>query len=389
MRASAAVVAAARASATEVEAAVVSAVAADVVAGADAVAADAGDGANAIKVVKHHAMRERTMTYSGSHLSRRFRIATAACALAMLLLIPAAAAAQNALLPGPSGSQTFKTPDEAVTALVAAVRSDDARKMIAVLGKGARPIILSGDDVADQKARAAFLIAYDLKHQIVRKGENEAELVLGLTDWSLPIPLVQNKGLWQFDAVKGREEVLFRRIGANELFAIQVALAYVDAQNEYATVNPEGKRVDNYAQRIISSPGKKDGLYWPTSANEPRSPLGAQAALATIEGYRFGQTPIPYHGYYYKILTAQGPNAPGGAIDYIVKDQMIGGFALVAYPAEYGTSGVMTFIVNHAGIVYQKDLGIRTVHLASRMKTFDPDETWKRVPEGDLAAATQ
>lgn len=366
-----------------------SAVAADVVVGADAVAADAGDGANAIKVVKHHAMRERTMTYSSSPLSRRFRIATAACALAMLLLIPATAPAQNALVPGPSGSQTFKTPDDAVTALVAAVRSDDARRMIAVLGKGARPIVLSGDDVADQKARAAFLIAYDLKHQIVRKGENEAELVVGLTDWSLPIPLVQNKGLWQFDAVKGSEEVLFRRIGANELFAIQTSLAYVDAQNEYASMNPQGDRVDNYARRIMSSPGKKDGLYWPSSADEKRSPLGALAAFATLEGYRFGQTPVPYHGYYYKILTAQGPHAPGGAIDYIVKDQMIGGFALVAWPAEYGTSGVMTFIVNNAGIVFQKDLGIRTARLAPRMKTFDPDDTWKRVPEGDLAAATQ
>ncbi|NWG24167.1 MAG: DUF2950 domain-containing protein [Pseudorhodoplanes sp.] len=307
----------------------------------------------------------------------------------MLLFGPMTAPAQNALVPGPTGSHKFKTPDDAVTALVAAVRSDDARRMIAVLGKGARPIVLSGDDVADRKARAAFLNAYDQKHQIVRRGENEAELVVGATDWPLPIPLVQNKGLWQFDAAKGREEVLFRRIGANELSAIQTSLAYVDAQNEYASMNPQGDRIESYARRIMSSPGKKDGLYWPSSAGEQRSPLGAFAAMATLEGYRFGQTPVPYHGYYYRILTSQGPHAPGGAIDYIVKDRMIGGFALVAWPAEYGTSGVMTFIVNHAGIVFQKDLGIRTAHLASRMKTFDPDPTWTRVPERDLAAAAQ
>jgi hypothetical protein len=364
-------------------------------AAAVAVAADAaGAGDNAATVHFEHnreqqALRERDMTHPSTSLPRRaVRFAAAACAIATLFLFPATSWAQRSfsLLPGASAPEKFKSPDDAVTALVAAVRSDDARKMIGVLGAAAREIVLSGDDVADQKARAAFLIAYDAKHQIVKKGETGAELVVGLSDWTLPIPLVENKGSWQFDPVRGREEVLFRRIGANELFAIQVSLAYVDAQNEYAAMNPQGTRVDSYARRIISSPGKKDGLYWPSSANEPRSPLGAQAALATLEGYRFGQTPIPYHGYYYKILTAQGPTAPGGATDYMVKDQMIGGFALVAYPAEYGNSGVMTFLVNHAGVVFQKDLGIRTVHLASRMRAFNPDHTWKRVPDEDLAA---
>lgn len=282
--------------------------------------------------------------------------------------------------------QKFKTPDEAVTALVAAVRGDNVRDMVRVLGDGGRDIIISGDDVADRTTRAAFLVAYDLKHQIVKQGERRADLVIGSNDWQLPIPLVQTGDTWQFDSVAGRREVLSRRIGRNELSAIQASLAYVDAQNDYASMNPQGGKADSYAQRILSSPGKKDGLYWPAAANEPQSPLGASFAAATIQGYRpgVGDRPAPYHGYYYKVLTAQGPNAPGGAMSYVVNDKMIGGFALVAYPAEYGNSGVMTFLVNHTGTVLQKDLGEHTARIASRMTTFNPDQTWRKVPEVDL-----
>jgi hypothetical protein len=288
--------------------------------------------------------------------------------------------------PAAYAQQRFKSPDEAVTTLVAAVRAADVRDMLKVLGPQGRDILVSGDEVADQTARAAFLIAYDLKHQVVKSdGGNSATLVVGNNDWLFPIPLVQKGGAWQFDAVAGRREVLFRRIGRNELSAIQAALAFVDAQNDYASMNPTGSKVDTYAQRILSSPGKKDGLYWPAAANEPQSPLGEAFAAATAQGYRTGAGQIPYHGYYYKVLTAQGPNAPGGAMNYLVKNNLIGGFGLVAWPAEYGNSGVMTFIVNHAGVVLQKDLGPKTARIASRMTTFDPDPSWRRVDPNDLA----
>lgn len=281
--------------------------------------------------------------------------------------------------------QKFKTPEDAVTALVSAVRADNVRDMVMVLGAQGRDIVVSGDPVADQTARAAFLIAYDLKHQVVKTDEDRADLVVGKNDWQLPIPLVRNGNTWQFDAVSGRREVLVRRIGRNELSAIQVALAYVDAQNDYASMNPLGLKVDTYAQRIISNPGKKDGLYWPAAANEPQSPLGEAFATATIRGYRPSGGRVPYHGYYFKVLTAQGPNAPGGAMNYLVKGNLMGGFGLVAWPAEYGNSGVMTFMVNHAAVVLQKDLGPNTARVASRMTAFDPDHTWRRVDPADLA----
>lgn len=286
---------------------------------------------------------------------------------------------------GAAAQQRFKSPEDAVTALVAAVRADDVRDMIRVLGAEGRDIVVSGDDVADQTARAAFLIAYDLKHQ-VRKDGSRADLVVGNNDWQLPIPLVRKGEVWQFDAATGRREVLFRRIGRNELSAIQAALAYVDAQNDYASMNPQGAKVDVYAQRILSTPGKKDGLYWPAAANEPQSPLGEAFAAATVQGYRPGEGSMPYHGYYYKVLTAQGPNAPGGTMSYVAKGNMIGGFGLVAYPAEYGNSGVMSFIVNHSGVVLQKDLGPNTARIASRMTEFNPDPAWRRVAPDDIAA---
>jgi hypothetical protein len=306
--------------------------------------------------------------------------------LSRLMLSIALAAISFAGVAGAAhAQQRFKSPEEAVTALVAAVRANNVRDMIMVLGANGRDIVVSGDNVADQTARAAFLVAYDLKHQLLKTGEARADLVVGKNDWQLPIPLVQKGGVWQFDSVSGRREVLFRRIGRNELSAIQAALAYVDAQNDYASMNPQGLKVESYAQRIISSPGKKDGLYWPAAANEPQSPLGEAFAAATIQGYRPGVEAAPYHGYHYKVLTAQGPNAPGGAMNYLAKGNLIGGFGLIAYPAEYGNSGVMTFIVNHSGVVFQKDLGPKTARIAPRMTAFDPDPSWRRVDPKDLA----
>lgn len=287
---------------------------------------------------------------------------------------------------GAVAQQKFSSPDDAATALIGAIRADNARSMMAVLGRDGRGILFSGDDVADKNARDAFLLAYDLRHRIEKRDEATADLIVGASDWQLPVPIVQRDGSWVFDTAKGREEILYRRIGRNELNAIQVMLAFVDAQNEYAEMNPGGGRAASYAQRILSTPGNKDGLYWPSSANEPRSPLGPAMALATLQGYRpGGDAPIPYHGYHYRILTSQGPTAPGGAVNYIVNGKMIGGFALVGWPAEYGNSGVMTLLVNHDGTVFQKDLGPDTERIASRMPAFSPDHTWKKVDAAELA----
>ena len=202
--------------------------------------------------------------------------------------------------------------------------------------------------------------------------------MIGREDWPLPIPIVQKDGQWQFDTAAGRQEILARRIGRNELAAIQVALAYVDAQYDYANLTRDGAQ-SVYAQKFFSSPGKKDGLYWPAAQGETDSPLGSAVAAATAVGYRVGGARTPFHGYYYKILTRQGAAAPGGAVDYIVNGKMIGGFALVAYPAQYGNSGVMTFIVDHDGVVYEKDLGPNTAKIASAITAYDPDSTWKKV----------
>ena len=280
-----------------------------------------------------------------------------------------------------SAQQAFKTPDEAASALASAAKTGDRKAIVTVLGPDGEDIVSSGDEVADAETRQKFVAAYDAKHQITMEGDNKAIMVIGQEDFPLPIPLVRKEGMWRFDTAVGREEILARRIGKDELDAIQASLAYVDAQNDYAEKDRTGAGVGVYAQRIISQPGKKDGLYWPTAQGEEASPLGEFIAEATAQGYRVGGGRTPYHGYYYKILTKQGAAAAGGELEYIVKDKMIGGFALVAYPAEYMNSGVMTFIVNHAGTVFQKDLGPDTAKLAERMSAFNPDKTWQKVED--------
>ena len=296
-----------------------------------------------------------------------------------------AAALALALASVANAQQSFKTPEEAVDALVSAAKSQDRKDVLKVLGPDAADVVASGDEVADRSDRDRVIEAYDAKHQVVMEGADKAVLVLGNQDWPFPIPLVRKDGTWRFDTSAGREEVLFRRIGRNELSAIQAILAYVDAQNEYAEKGIGGNGV--YAQRIVSRPGTKDGLYWPPQSGEEESPLGDFAASAAADGYRAGQQRIPYHGYYYKVLTTQGPSAPGGALDYVVRGKMIGGFALVAYPAQYGNSGVMTFLVNHQGTIYEKDLGPQTTGIAAGMTAFNPDGTWQRVSEADQASS--
>jgi len=272
--------------------------------------------------------------------------------------------------------QSYTTPEDAAAALAAAVKSGPG-DILKVLGEGADDIVSSGDEVADADTRQRFTSMYDAKHAIKAEGNKKATLMLGPDDFPFPIPLVNVKTGWEFDTDEGRIEVLYRRIGRNELDAIQTCLAYVDAQNEYADKD-RGDGAGVYAQRIVSTAGKKDGLFWRDDADP--SPLGALAAEASAEGYKAGEGgPRPYHGYYFRILKGQGSNAPGGALNYVVKGKMIGGFALIAWPAEYGNSGVTTFLVNHAGTVYQKDLGKRTDFVAKRLMLFDPDQTWKKI----------
>ena len=277
-----------------------------------------------------------------------------------------------------SAQQAYRSPDDAAAALAEAVKTGTKRALLKVLGKDGEDIIESGDEVADAEARQRFLSAYEAKHSIKAEGNKNATLILGKDDFPFPIPIVNYNSGWEFNPAAGRREILYRRIGRNELDAIQTSLAFVDAQNEYAEKDRTGSGPGVYAQRIVSTPGKKDGLYWRDDSDP--SPLGELAAKASAEGYKAsGDQSEPYHGYYFRILTGQGADAPGGALNYIVKGKMIGGFGLIAYPAEYGNSGVMTFVVNHAGTVYQKDLGSRTGAIARRITWFDPDQTWKKV----------
>jgi hypothetical protein len=272
--------------------------------------------------------------------------------------------------------QAYPTPEDAVAALAAAVKSGIKTAILKVLGNSAEDVVESGDEVADAETRQRFLSAYEARHSIKTEGNKKALLILGADDFPFPIPLVNNKSGWEFDTDQGRIEILYRRIGRNELDAIQTCLAFVDAENEYADKD-RGDGAGVYAQRIVSTPGKKDGLFWQDDRDP--SPLGELAAQASAEGYKVDGQEAPYHGYYFRILQGQGSDAPGGALNYVVKGKMIGGFALIAYPAEYGNSGVMTFLVNHAGTVYQKDLGNRTEAIARRVTLFDPDQTWKKV----------
>ena len=277
-----------------------------------------------------------------------------------------------------AAQELFKTPEEAASALVGAVKTDDAKAILAVLGPDGEAIVSSGDPVADSNAREKFVAAYDAKHTLELEGDGTQTLILGDEGWPFPVPLANKAGEWQFDTKSGADEILRRRIGRNELSMIQVAEAYVQAQNEYAELDPAGLGRGVYARRFVSNPGKKDGLYWKTAEGETPSPLGDFAAKASVEGYKFGGKPIPYHGYYYRILTRQGAGAPGGAYDYVVNGKLRGGFALLAYPAEYGNSGIMTFMVNHDGTVFERDLGPDTARLAPKIEAFLPDQTWSK-----------
>ena len=273
--------------------------------------------------------------------------------------------------------ESFDSPEAAVNALVSSAKAGKRDEVAKILGPDSDEVISSGDEVADKNARETFIEAFEEKNGLEPEGDDMTILVVGSDRWPFPIPIVRNGEKWQFDTEAGLEEILLRRIGRNELSAMQSALAYVVAQNEYADLDVDGRSPPPYAQRILSSPGKKDGLYWSSETSEDESPLGALFADASAEGYTFGGEPRPYHGYYYRILKRQGPDAKGGAFDYVVNGRMIGGFGLIAHPAEYGNSGIMTFIVNHDGVLFEKDLGPDTAEIASKIQDFDPDSTWR------------
>jgi DUF2950 family protein len=289
-----------------------------------------------------------------------------------------ATAPAKAAKPKATPGKRFASAEEATQALVAALRSGETKASIAVLGSDARTLLSSGDAVSDRQSREKFLKAYDAANRLIPYGTRTV-LEVGTDYWPFPIPIVKDGDRWRFDTQKGREEILARRIGRNELYTIETCLAVVDAQREYYAQDRNGDGILEYAQQFASTPGKHDGLYWPTQPGEPPSPLGALVARARAEGYRRSKSgPTPLHGYIYRLLTAQGPAAPDGAYSYIAKGHMIAGFAVVAHPAQYGASGVMTFIVNHDGVVYQKDLGPKTATIAGAMRTFNPDAGWTK-----------
>jgi Protein of unknown function (DUF2950) len=271
----------------------------------------------------------------------------------------------------------FASPEQAVDALVAAARAGKTGDLVRILGPDGRRLVYSGDPIADKEGRANFSARFDDAHKLQLEGDQKASLSIGKEEWPFPIPIVKVGERWRFDTKAGEEEILARRIGRNELNTIEVSRAYVDAQRDYATSHASGGQYIEYAQKFMSARGKRDGLYWPVADGQAPSPMGPLMARARAEGY--DGTREPYHGYYYKILTKQGANARGGAYDYMVRHHMIGGFALVAFPAKYGDSGVTTFVVNQDGIVFQKDLGPRTAEIARRMTAFDPDSSWTAV----------
>ena len=302
--------------------------------------------------------------------------------LAAALFLAAFFATAGTASAAESRQKTFATPEEAAKALVSAVKGSDKKAMLEILGAGAKPLVESGDAVADKRAGERFTKAYEEANKLEKSGDAKAVLSVGKDNWPFPIPIVKNDKGWSFDTNAGKEEVLNRRIGRNELSTIQVLQAYVDAQREYYLRNPQGDKLMHYAQKFESSPGKKDGLYFPVKAGEMQSPLGPLVTGAKAQGYGKGEKAgkrSPYHGYRFRILTAQGPDAPGGAYSYVANGKMIGGHAVVAWPDQYGNSGVMTFIINQDGVVYEKDLGPETATAVQKIAKFNPDKSWKKV----------
>jgi hypothetical protein len=305
---------------------------------------------------------------------RRLNTIAMAAMLMITFLLPGNA------LSAPVKQRTFASPEAAVHALAKAVKEGKSKELMRILGPGSATLVSSGDNVQDRQRREQFSKAYKEKNRFETGSDGSVKLFIGNDDWPFPFPIVKVKQNWRFDTQAGKEELFCRRIGANELNAIQVCLAITDAQDEYADLINVTNGQPEYAQKFESSKGQKDGLYWEALPGDTPSPLGPLVARARAEGYRdaVGKS-VPYHGYLYRILTAQGDNANGGAHNYVIGGKMIGGFAVVTFPAVYGSTGIHTFIVNHEGVVYRKDLGRDTAGIALAVTTFNPDATWKKV----------
>jgi hypothetical protein len=278
---------------------------------------------------------------------------------------------------GKSDHVSFKSAEEAVAALQEAGRQGDVARLREIFGPGSEAILSSGDAVADKAAREKFVADFDAKHALLPEGEDRAMLQVGTEDWPFPVPLVKRDGAWHFDGAEGADEIVYRRIGRNELGAIAVCRGFVEAQHEYAAADHDGEGAGIFAHKLVSDPGTQNGLYWAASEGASPSPIGPFVASAAAEGYRAGGG--AYHGYRYRPLFRQGENANGGALDYFEKGVLRNGFALIAWPAEYGASGVMTFIVNQDGVVFQKDLGEETGAAVQSIDAYDPDSTWVAV----------
>jgi hypothetical protein len=297
--------------------------------------------------------------------------------LLLAVFVPLAACKKSETPEKPSIS-TFASPDDAGNALLTAAKSDDQNALLAIFGPDSKELIFSGDPVQDKNTDTLFVKGYGMMHRWRKMPDDAQILLVGPDNFPFPIPLKKNAdGKWFFDTAAGKEEVLNRRIGRNELAIIEVCNAAVDAQGEYYSKPHDGQPAKLFAAKFISDPGKQNGLYWPSSNGQPQSPLGPLAAFATAEGYTAKpDAHTAFHGYYFHMLKGQTDKAPGGARDYAVNGKMTGGFAFVAYPAEYGNSGVMTFIINQDGVLLQKDLGKTTTETATAMSTFDPDSSW-------------
>jgi hypothetical protein len=316
-----------------------------------------------------------------NQMQKTTRTRVAASIIAVALFVGGCASKRN-------DGASFATPEEAVAALVAALQNDDTVALAKLLGAGSEELLASGDPVADKLDRADFLAAYQAKNTLAAEGSDTMILTTGQDDWAMPIPIVKRDGRWTFDGAAGIDEMIYRRVGANELGAIDVCRGFVDAQFDYAAEGRDGDPAGIYALKLLSDPGLHNGLYWETAADEPASPAGAFVASAAAEGYAASpESRSPYHGYYYRMLYAQGDHANGGARDYFNDGVLTEGFALIAWPADYGASGVQTFIVNQDGIVFQKDLGEDTATTVESIKVFDPDSSWVAIAPPDTSTA--
>jgi len=304
---------------------------------------------------------------------RSRRLFNTVLALAVVLALSGFLLAQQ------PGQKTFPTAEAASQALFSAAQAGDQSALLEVFGPAGSEIISSGDSVQDTGARDQFVSRYQEMHRLAQEPDGTTTLYIGAENWPVPVPLVKKGGAWFFDTETGKKEILFRRIGHNEYAAMDVCQALVSAQNDYYSQARDG-RVQQYAQVFASDDGQHNGLFWKTADDEPESPIGPLVADAAGAGYRKpqGDESVPFHGYYFRILTGQGKSAPGGAKSYIVDGNMTGGFAILAYPADYRSSGVMTFVVNQSGVIYEKDLGVKTGEIAGAMKLYDPDRTWKK-----------